>query len=485
MAGELLIDNKIATNEQLEVLKNAVENVGGFPSGKLVGPAAAQLAALDSQVAARNFRPIPNTIVVFGSSSGAGRGASTYTADPSSANGYTSPPTSWAGLLATALGNTWTVINRSLSGTGTGTSIARFWEDVAPHRPSHVILCTHPLNDNFDTRLYYRNTVILARMCEAIGAVPILRGAYMYNGYTPAQYQDMLALNRQLDRLPYHRIDHFSTLDNGSGGFVGGNTYLSLPLDGLHCNDLGQAVQFRSIDIGMLQYGASRRVALPTRTGVWSPSVSTGSAIVLAPAQGLPLTITSWTMRARIKSLAGVAQAKAFLSAYAQNAIGNNPVRLRNAVGTYDIADISSNGPVSSVNSVTDNTPHDLVMSYNEATNLIAGYVDGVSFGTFTPAVTMVAVNAFAFGGRAEAASIFPAMNYQFSDLQAWRVALRPEDVADMARSGMKPPASLIFDADMSARPSGVASGGFVPNLVANGMSPVFGEVVWTPASAF
>lgn len=65
---------------------------------------------------------VTGTVVILGSSNGAGVGSSTYTADPSAANGWASPSTSWAGRLATALGSGWKVINRSISGLGQKTT---------------------------------------------------------------------------------------------------------------------------------------------------------------------------------------------------------------------------------------------------------------------------------------------------------------------------------------------------------------------------
>ena len=63
------------------------------------------------------------TIVILGSSTAQGVGASTYAR-------------SWAGLLTSAVApRGWTVQNVSISGSGTAGSLARFDQDVTPLRP--------------------------------------------------------------------------------------------------------------------------------------------------------------------------------------------------------------------------------------------------------------------------------------------------------------------------------------------------------------
>lgn len=173
-------DAPVSTAQQAELNKKVT--VGGDVSDATATTASGVKVSV-KDVASNLFPSAAESkrVVIFGSSNGTGLGASGYSGDPTAANGCASPPTSWAGLLRTALkaiDNSWEVINRSISGSGTAASVARFWTDVAPYRPSHVVLCTHPLNDNIDTQLILRNTELLCRMCDQIGAVPILRGAY-------------------------------------------------------------------------------------------------------------------------------------------------------------------------------------------------------------------------------------------------------------------------------------------------------------------
>lgn len=432
--------------------------------------------------------PRPKTIVVLGSSNGAGLGASTYVSDPSLANGWASPSTSWAGRLIAALqgfSSDWRLYNRSMSGTGTANAIARFWTDVAVHKPSFVILCTHPQNDSYDTATILKNTTELVRLCRSIGAIPILRGTYMGSAQTAAQYQAMLGLNRALDRLGCHRIDHFSALDDGVGGYVGGTTYQIG--DGLHPTDAGYAVFFTAIDLGIfLSGGAGQTEAV--WTGAWKPNVASGAGLMVRPATGLGTNVRSFTMRARIKGQAAGASAKAFMTAYYQGDIGvASPLRLRNAAGTYDIGDnVTTFTPSSAINPTTDAGVHDLVVTYNHATNTVTAYVDGAAFATGAGVgVDATGVKAFTFGGRGETANGTVAQGYGFSDIAIWQVPLSARAIAEMYRTNRKPRASLIFEGDLGGTPSATASQGIVANSIPNGLYAEVRDATWATMVSF
>ena len=120
-------------------------------------------------------------IVILGSSTGAGMGASTYTGDPSQSNGWTEPATSWVGRMRSAMGTDATIINRSKSGSNTLTSISRFWTDVAPYKPDSVVICTGWNNEPTPgtgivgkARGYLTRILELCSLTEKIGAKPVV-----------------------------------------------------------------------------------------------------------------------------------------------------------------------------------------------------------------------------------------------------------------------------------------------------------------------
>lgn len=436
--------------------------------------------------------PLPRTLVVFGSSNGAGFGASDYAAPMD--NGYVSSPKSWAGLLEAALkaiDPTWSVINRSISGTGTATSLGRFWTDVAPHRPSHVLICTGPPNDSYDEKTLLTNTMKLCHLCDLIGAVPIVRGGYNTNGYTGTQYERMLSFNHALDRLGRWRIDHMSVLDDGTGHIYGAGAYDIQDALG-HFNDAGQAVQLTAIDLGLLVNGSPSPISPGADGGgAWRPQAGTtaGSGLRVSSGDGLLSTVRSFTMRARVQGVAsGGPSGRAFLSAYLQSSVGSNPVRLRNggAGGLFDLADITGKlGADSAINPTNSTAVRDLVLTYNQPKNELVAYIDGVAFATASPSgVQAGGVAAFGFGSTLESGGA-NAYGYGFSDIGIWQVALSARAVADLYRTNKKPRASMIFDGDLDFAPSPAPSTGRVPNKIQNGIFASIGTAPWEAAPSF
>ena len=85
-------------------------------------------------------RPQGRRLVILGSSTAAGAGASSYRL-------------SWAGRLTEALAPLGiTVINRSISGSNTAASIQRFQRDVEALRPNYVVFSTSLHNELVLTR---------------------------------------------------------------------------------------------------------------------------------------------------------------------------------------------------------------------------------------------------------------------------------------------------------------------------------------------
>jgi lysophospholipase L1-like esterase len=420
-------------------------------------------------------QPLPRTIVVLGSSNAAGLGASSYGGDPSAGGGWASPPTSWAGRLATALSG-WTVINRSISGTNTAASIARFWTDVAPHRPSHVILANGIHNEGYDARAFMRGMAELCRLCDLIGAVPVIRNASVSNTMSAAEYAAIRSANQQIERLGRPVIDALSTLDDGSGHYVGGGTYHAG--DGVHANDAGYAAQFGAIDLGIFSYAARGRVETK-RPGVWRimPSATAENAMVVDAAAGLNQALQSFTMRARIGGVAsGGATSRGFLAAYCMGA--GAPLRLRNPSITYDLTADTTLLTSSSINPTNNDAVRDCVMVFRHTTGVASLYIDGLPIGSGSVSGASPA-SRFCFGSRADASTSTAAVGYRFADCQLWSVPLAAETIADMARTGSVQTAGLVFDSIMSGTPHGV-----IPNAVPNAVMPSL-AAVWETAATY
>ncbi len=432
----------------------------------------AKLAGIAQNAAAQ---PLPRTIVVFGSSNAAGVGASTYAGDPSEAGGWSSPATSWVGKLAETLSG-WTVINRSITGSNTAASIARFWTDVAPHRPSHVILATGIHNEGYDARAFMRGMAELCRLCDLIGAVPVIRNASVSNLMSAAQYGGARAANQQFERMGRPVIDALSTLDDGAGHYLSGASYHSG--DGVHPNDTGYAALFGAIDLGVFAHAAGERLSAKPQ-GAWRvmPAATAEAAMVVDAAAGLNQALQSFTMRARIGGVAsGGATGRAFMAAYCNGAAA--PLRLRNPGGVFDLSADTSVLATSAVNPTASTAAHDCVIVFRHTSGVASLYIDGALVGSGAVSGA-AAASKFCFGSRADAATATAAVGYRFADCQLWSVPLHAEAIADMARSGVVPQAGLVFDGIMAGSPLSQ-----IPNAAPNAVMPSL-AAVWETAATY
>lgn len=448
-------------------------------SGAAWGPGAglmseseeAKLASVAQHAAAQ---PLPRTIVILGSSNAAGLGASTYTGEPSAGSGWSSPATSWAGRLVAAMPG-WTIINRSISGSNTAASIARFWTDVAPHRPSHVILANGLHNEGYDSRAFVRGMAELCRLCGLIGAVPVIRNASVSNLMSAAQYAGARAANQQFERMA-PVIDAMSTLDDGAGHYTSGASYHSG--DGVHPNDAGYAALFGAIDLGMFAHAArEHHPAKPP--GAWRvmPAATGESAMVVDTAAGLNQALESFTMRARIGGVAsGGATGRAFLAAYCNGSAA--PLRLRNPGGVFDLSADTTVLATSAVNPTASTAVRDCVIVFRHVGGIASLYIDGALIGSGTVSGA-AAASKFCFGSRADAATGTAAVGYRFADCQLWSVPLHAEAIADMTRTGVVPQAGLVFDGIMAGSPLSQ-----IPNAAPNAVMPSLASV-WETAATY
>jgi lysophospholipase L1-like esterase len=448
-------------------LESLVATLGQLPTPQLVAFAQAVTVAKENSS--------KTTIVVFCSSGGlAGSGAT-----PSAANNWAPPTGNWSGLLAAALAPSgWTVYNRSISGTSTAQSIARFWTDVAPHMPSHVILATGIANDGYNIHGYFSGVLEIIRLCKLIGAVPVIRSVYPHNAMTASQYAAVLGLNRQLAGLGYPFIDQMSIFDDGAGHFIGGTTYTS---DGQHLGDPGNAAMFSQIDLGIFTSFTGGQWITPKKAGAWQMSISDLSEVGIwarPTTEGLGANIRSFTLRARVKSQSGVPGTRGVMGVTfpAYN------LRLRHT-GPYNLADSVGSLVTSSISPQSDFSVHDLAMTYNHITDTAALYADGALIGSGTANGVEDVITALSFGSPVGAGLC--ASGLTFADIGAWQTPLSAREIAAMYLSGYLPRSSMILDADLSTPPNGTldAYTGVCPNAICNGMLPVIGGS-WLPVAA-
>jgi lysophospholipase L1-like esterase len=224
-------------------------------------------------------------IVILGSSTAAGAGASSYSQ-------------SWAGRLAEALSASgFTVINRSLSGTNTATSLSRFEKDVASLFPGYVMLATSIINElvlqlRDDARqTYLQNTTALIREVDRIGAVPIVVGPFPNNAFNQPMRQLMLRIYDDFAAAGVVMWNFMGACDDGAGRWLPGFSE-----DGLHPTNAGHRAMFESIPVGFFRRaaGASHIPSAWRASGLAWRYCCVGSAppLLIAPRDPFP----SWTL---------------------------------------------------------------------------------------------------------------------------------------------------------------------------------------------
>jgi lysophospholipase L1-like esterase len=221
-----------------------------------------------------------STVVVLGSSTAQGVGASSY-------------QNSWVGLMTTALnGRGYSVRNVSIAGTNTSDSLTRFDHDVASYKPSFVLLATSIINEPAATAVqsYVQNTLLLIRKVESIGAIPILVPLYPNNGYSAAVSSSIRSIYATLAAEGVPMLDFLDGADDGQGHWVQG-----LSLDGTHPTDIGHRLLFDCIPLTL--FDALQRPMPPVNPrgfGSWVQNTGTLAEgdIEIRPFSGMG----SWTI---------------------------------------------------------------------------------------------------------------------------------------------------------------------------------------------
>ena len=224
------------------------------------------------------------TIVIMGSSTALGVGASTYAL-------------SWAGLLTDALTpKGYVVQNVSVSGTNTGDSLARFDHDVTPYKPNFVMLATSIVNESPAAAVqnYVDNTRLLIRKVESIGAIPILVPPYANNGFSADMYSSIKDIYNTLAAEGVPMLDFLDGTDDGQGHWVQG-----LSVDGTHPTDVGHHLLFDCIPLTLFDALLSPMPPeSPHGFGSWvqnSDQVTEGD-LAIQPYSGMgSWTISFWT----------------------------------------------------------------------------------------------------------------------------------------------------------------------------------------------
>ncbi len=352
-------------------------------------------------------------IVIIGSSTAAGTGASDYAH-------------SWAGLFTAAMtAKGYTVFNVSIPGDWSGQQHDRFYKDVAPLLPDFVIDAQSLLNDNFfisnasggyDTHTAAVRAFI--KMVEGIGAIPVVIGQYPNNNFTAEHVSYIKSLYQEWEKLGVQTWDFWGNTADANGHYING-----LTVDGAHPTNAGHQAMFDAIPLTYFDAAYTKHSSeTPLGAGVW---VVNGSA--LRPIEvDLPSPASSWSYAYWARNTLGGTN-------LAWSGITQNLVRVKNS-GTspnnyWALSDNVGDAVLSTVNGA-DNTWHHIAVTYKAPTNTLTFYVDGVSIGT-TTRDTLSNQSRFAFGGRDDTA--LNANGGQLAHIAVYRSCLEPDDIVSLA----------------------------------------------------
>jgi lysophospholipase L1-like esterase len=295
------------------------------------------------------------TIVILGSSTAAGAGASRS-------------EKSWAALLSAALASRgYAVVNRSVAGDTTGGTLARFARDVTPLKPAFVVLATSIYNEGINVApatswtTYVNNLDRLIAMTQSIGATPIVMGQYPNNGASAQVYGLVQTLYRQLNAAGVRVWDFLNSVEDAKGHWLPG-----LTSDGTHPTDQGHAYLFDAIPLTSFDpvdklRGGRSRAADESPCMVQQPLTITFSR----PA-------TSWSIGAFVRP-----------SNVSRTLLAAPEIELAvtydgSYLALWQAGEIQVGGLVGSLAS---GDWHEIYVSRKHATNRIDVYFDGVSVG--------------------------------------------------------------------------------------------------------
>ncbi len=231
-------------------------------------------------------------VLILGSSTAAGAGASSY-------------QRAWAGILAEKLGPLGgLLINSSVGGSTARETRERFESEFNRTSPDAVVFATNPYNSpnlmlpETVVHDYLSETKELVRLAANAGSIPVVITPYGYQNPGGALASAMLRLRDELEELGCIVWDfwHSTSLENGQ--WIPG-----LNFDVLHPNDRGHQAMAESISVPQLMFG---------RTYYGQLRQSDGEPVGITPYLGggrsgllvcrLGQIAQSWTVSLRLRS---------------------------------------------------------------------------------------------------------------------------------------------------------------------------------------
>jgi len=142
--------------------------------------------------------------------------------------------------------NGWEVVNISIPGFDTKSTVERFDNDVLPLEPGYVLIGLSMSNEGLETAdpdtvfdSYLNGIKELIRLCKTNKIEPVVGLCYSNDNYTEEQYAYLKKMNRLINSWNIPCVNFLGVLDDGYGHFPAGYTF-----DPNHPNDRGHEEMF-------------------------------------------------------------------------------------------------------------------------------------------------------------------------------------------------------------------------------------------------
>lgn len=333
----------------------------------------------------------------------------------------------WANRLGTDLTSRgFTVFNYSIGGNTVASLIDRFYTDITPENPDFLIIATSLSNEGITGTgkeakydVYKKGLQQLVRMCRQHDIIPIISNNYPNNGYTSVEYGYINQINAELDSWGVPVLNLLGAVDDLTGKFVAGSFF-----DFQHPNDAGHQAMYKAVPPSMFDclMNWDEKRLVPEKgaisVGVDSSTEKPLEAVFDGDLEGF--TASFWfknnDANASGKTLAG---------------FGTSSSRVANS-GGIGLRYITASG--GSVNfgvfpEVTKNWYH-VAISYNNITQKVRAYLNGVYIGEVTDPITL---SRMTIAGRSDTGQAsLNSVNTDFKDVAIYRARLNDAQIKEL-----------------------------------------------------
>lgn len=293
---------------------------------------------------------------------------------------------SYVGRLASALSATHDVVQIAMGGSSTPYWItdlvsgkSRLENAIIQYRPDYVLIGLSLGNEGITSSnkeaiftQFWENVQRMVALVRNNGAVPVVMGAYPRSDYTSVEYNYYRAMNRITGNSDFLFVNFNDVLDDGTGKLVAAID----SGDGMHPNATGHQRIFDTIPLDYFRRPAVRTVPLGQNRGLGLKPKDATYGTVVKFAQIQTGNYSSFTFQIDAKANISGVNGKAIAS------FSPTVVRIRVSAG---VAYVATSSALTAINlgALLLDQYVTLTVKYNQTTNTLYGYRNGVLQGTY------------------------------------------------------------------------------------------------------